>query len=55
MSKYLYELIPYEGNKIKDTIEAEDLMQAFNIIDGEYGLASGLFKDINIELLRRNI
>lgn len=54
-NKYLYKLIPYEGKSIKDDVIADDLMQAFNLIDGEYGLSSGLFQDISIELVRRNI
>lgn len=55
MNKYLYELYPYEGNKIKDVVEADDLMQAFNIIDGEFGLSCGLFRDVRIELLKKGI
>ena len=55
MNKYIYELVPYEGQPITDVVEADDLMQAFNIIDGEYGLSCGLFKDVSIELLKKGI
>lgn len=55
MNKYVYELVPYEGKPIADVIEADDLMQAFNIIDGEFGLSSGLFRDVSIKLLKKGI
>lgn len=55
LNRYLYKLIPYEGSPIIDTVDVEDLMQAFNMIDGEFGLSSQLFKNISIELLRRNV
>lgn len=55
MNKYSYRLIPYEGKSIVDVVKAEDLIEAFNIIDKKYDLSSGLYKDVDIKLLRRNI
>lgn len=55
MNKYSYRLIPYEGKSIADVVKAENLTEAFNIIDKKYDLSSGLYKDVDIKLLRRNI
>lgn len=46
-SKFLYELIDSEGRKITDVIKAQNLFEAFNIVDGEMGVE--IFKDLHIK------
>lgn len=52
-NKYVYELIDYEGRKTSDVVEANNLFEAFNIIDGLYGFDDGMFQDIDIKLLKK--
>lgn len=52
-SKFLYELIDFEGKKTKDVVKANNLFEAFSIVDGIYGLDDGLFQDVSIELLSK--
>jgi hypothetical protein len=50
---YAYSLDLDDGRPIKDVIYAKNLMEAFNLIDAEYGLTDENFKNLEIERMKK--
>jgi hypothetical protein len=52
-NKYIFELDTFTCGTIRDTVEAQNLMEAFNIVDGTYGVDGIEYKNFKIELLKK--